>query len=89
MFAEKFLTGNDYANASESFKEGYVMGFMAAYSLPDWARKATNIPVGLELGQMKAIFSKHLNNHPERRHHELYLLMWDALLDAFPPRKGN
>ena len=82
---EKYSTGL-LMSPVDAFNNGYFTGYIMGcvgtlphdgyYTLPD------NVTVG----QLCAIFTKYMNNHPEYWNLPASLLVYFALIDAFPKR---
>ncbi|MBE3128416.1 MAG: hypothetical protein IMZ60_01925 [Actinobacteria bacterium] len=82
-----YLKGNDYLKMSEEIKSAYVMGLIDMllnqtrfYDSEDYSNlnEATN---DMNIGQIKAIFDKYLEEHPEIWHLVASSLFWTAIME--------
>jgi hypothetical protein len=85
-------TGNDLKallDSRDGFEHGLAYGYIEATS--DLARDLKMIctPPRVTYGQMLDIVGKFLNDHPERRHERKPDLVLDALIAAFPCKRGG
>jgi Rap1a immunity proteins len=93
-----FTTGNDYRNLSEMEQLAYVKGaFDAIMIIPrgDALNKNNRImrivarTEGLQIGQLRAVVNKYLDEHPEDWHMPMGLLFYGAVSNAFDPPSGQ
>ena len=95
-----FITGNrlvelmrEYDKDEPGISSGEVnlvrVGVFLAYvtGVYDTLSFAFSTPDGMTVGQICAIVSKYLKNHPERWSESADLLVVDALREAFPLKK--
>jgi hypothetical protein len=88
-------TGNDLYPLCQStdkediaFCHGYILGFVHGLIAlgSEERRESLSIPSGITGQQVVDIIVKYLKNHPEFRHLHADVLIFSALLDAFPPK---
>jgi hypothetical protein len=73
-----------------SFCLGYINGIrdgVVFASVGLGAKPSFEISEKAELGQLKDVVTKYLNEHPEDRHLHAAVLVESALVKAFPPQK--
>jgi hypothetical protein len=80
--AYKAYQGGGPANFGTGFFLGYVKGFRDSLYLTD----SIYIPEGVTLGQMCLVVGKYLEDHPEKLHQDMYILVREALTKAFPKK---
>jgi len=82
-----YLKENDYLKMSEEIKGAYVMGLIDMLLNLTWfynseeysnINEATN---DMNIGQIRAIFDKYLEEHPERWHLVASSLFWTAIME--------
>jgi hypothetical protein len=88
------FTGNKWLTLSESAKLFYVDGYFSGVLV--WKAMAESFPkeahvVGQCVGkwsssQALAVVKKYLNDNPQEQHKEIFLLVWEAWLDACQKR---
>jgi len=86
-----YVDGNYLLNLCENddivprtFCLAYITGVSDTSQSKNWKGLRYCKPNGVVPGQMKKIVTKYLNNHPEKLHLAAYILIQNALLDAFP-----
>lgn len=99
LIHEGFISGNVYRSFTGPKRTSYVMGWVDGvfvsplFDAPDHTQAGTPLAalsqcvVGMDNIQMEAIFSKWLDEHPERWHESAHLLMYVAMDEVchFPP----
>lgn len=63
---------------------GYIQGVADASRGENWKERSYCVPRGVLTGQMQKIVVKYLNEQPEILHYTAYILVQQALLEAFP-----
>lgn len=81
-----YFNGNQFLEASESLKNGYVMGVVDAHAIlsPVLKQSVFCEPNSATAGQLTAVVMKYLNNNPEKRHLAASRIVMVSLLEAFP-----
>jgi len=83
IYCASNISGNDFVTMSESSKRGYITGYLDGYSVLGQMKKTVNIPSKATYVQLYDVIIKFLNDHPERRHYPIEVLVWGALMDSY------
>jgi len=81
-----FANGNKYLNLTEIEKMGYLKGLMdmllqrTSYCDPELYSDINDKTKDMTLGQIRAIFDKYLEEHPEKWHQGAAGLFWNAIM---------
>lgn len=85
------ITGNDLLSRIEAdspFRQGHVIGFVTGVADVLSASSVICFPAGSTVGQSVDVVATWLRRNPARRHEGGYMLVADALGEAFPcPRR--
>lgn len=76
-------TGNDYLSRKDSSGRlsslHYVIGMYESVSF----FTDINVPEGITMGQLEAVFEKYLADNPDKRHLPAYILFLDSLKASY------
>ncbi len=94
----QLAVSGDASTADKSMKAtfcvGYLLGVLDTYTVWSIADSKTNVassavpcvPNGVTVLEVSKVVVKYLNAHPDTIHESYKLLVWKALLGAYPPQ---
>jgi len=92
LASENYFTGNtlkEYCNAPAN--QNYGQGMCLGFTMGIWfgTTEKTCVPEGVTSGQLAAVVTKYMNDHPELLHEQARDIVFTALFEAFPCKEGD